>query len=68
MLTDAEIKVEAGNILIRFMDRNKTLAFCFRGIISNNLKIVNVILSFNSSKVNFVSSFIYKVNPHENPS
>lgn len=50
MLTDAEIKVEAGNILIRFMDRNKTLAFCFRGIISNNLKIVNVILSFNTTK------------------
>lgn len=68
MLTDGEIKVEAGNILIRFMDRNKTLAFCFRGIINNILKIVNVILSFNNSKVNFVCSFIYKVNPHEHPS
>lgn len=44
------------------MDRNKTLAFCFRGIISNNLKIVNMILSFNNSKVNFVCSFICKVN------
>lgn len=63
MLIDGEIKVEAGNILIRFMDRNKTLAFCFRGIISNNLKIVNMILSFNNSKVNFVCSFICKVNP-----
>lgn len=63
MLTDGEIRVEAGNILIRFMDRNKTLAFCFRGIISNNLKIVNMILSFNNSKVNFVCSFICKVNP-----
>lgn len=68
MLTGGEIKVEPGNILIRFMDRNKTLAFCFRGIISNNFKIVHVILSFNNSKVNFVCSFIYKVNPHENPS
>lgn len=43
MLTDGEIKVEAGNLLIRFMNRNKTLAFCFRGIIRNNLKIVNMI-------------------------
>lgn len=63
MLTDGEIKVEAGNILIRFMDRNKTLAFCLRGIISNNLEIVNMILSFNNSKVNCVCSFICKVNP-----
>lgn len=68
MLTDGEIKVEAGNIFIRFMDKNKTLAFCFRGIISNNLKIVNMILNFNYSKVNFVCSFICKVNPHKNPS
>lgn len=66
MLIDVEIKVEVGNILICFMDRNKILVFCFCGIISNNLKIVNVILSFNSSNVNFVSFFIYKVNFYEN--
>lgn len=50
MLIDVEIKVEVGNILICFMDRNKILVFCFCGIISNNLKIVNVILSFNMIK------------------
>lgn len=53
MLTDGEIEVEAGSILVRFVYRNKTLAFCFRGIISNNLKIVNTILSFNNRIVNF---------------
>lgn len=53
MLTDGEIEVKAGSILVRFVYRNKTLAFCFCGIISNNLKIVNKILSFNNRKVNF---------------
>lgn len=62
MFIDGEIKVEVGNILICFMDRNKILVFCFCGIISNNLKIVNMILSFNNSKVNFVCFFICKVN------
>lgn len=34
MFIDGEIKVEVGNILICFVDRNEILVFCFCGIMS----------------------------------